>query len=267
MAVTPNDAIEERRREIQKKRNAAKSKRRKRFLKRFLIFLCIVAVITLVILSLTVFFPIQKITVDSSLGIYTNEQIIEASGIKKGENLWMSGLNAEENIPTKLPFISKAEIDRKFPSSVIIKTELAKASYCFYIEKDYYICDSEYKVLEIKKEQNENTVLILGTGASKTKAGNKLLFSDIKKSELMEKLISLLKEKNINVNTIDITESMDMKVRVEGRFNVSLGSSAHFEAKVSHLAGMLQKVENDVKGSIDLSDYTPENGRGILTRE
>lgn len=267
MAVTPNDAIEERRREIQKKRNAAKAKRRKRFLKRLLIFLCIVAVIVLVILSLTVFFPIQKITVDSNSKIYTNEQIIEASGIKKGDNLWMSGLNAEESIPTKLPFISKAEVERKFPSSIVIKTELAKASYSFSVEKDYYICDSEYKVLEIKKEQNKNTILILGSGTSKTKAGNKLLFSDTKKSELMEKLVSGLKEKNINVNTIDIVEPMDMKIRVEGRFNVHLGSSAYFESKLSHLAGMLQKVEKDVKGSIDLSDYTPENGRGILTRE
>ena len=65
MAVTPNDAIEERRREIQNRRKAQKAKHRKAALKRFFVFLCIVAVITLAILSLTVFFPVEKITVES----------------------------------------------------------------------------------------------------------------------------------------------------------------------------------------------------------
>lgn len=267
MAVTPNDAIEERRLEIQKRRKAKKAKRRKAALKRFLVLLCVVAVITLAVLSLTVFFPIGKITVDSKDCIYTSEEIIKASGIKKGENLWMSGLDAEENIPIKLPFIANAEVKRKFPSSIVIKTTPAKAVYNIMVENEHYVCDSEYKVLKITQESDASLMLISGIDINKTKVGNNISFTDAKKQELLEKLFGLLTDKNIKVNSVDVTELMEMKIRVENRFNVELGSSANIDLKVAHLAGMLNKVDKDVVGSIDLTEYTPENGRGILTRE
>ena len=267
MAVTPNNAIEERRREIQNRRKAQKAKRRKAALKRFFVFLCIVAVITLAILSLTVFFPVEKITVESKSSAYTNEQIIKASGIEKGKNLWMTGFNAEDNIPVKLPFIAEAEVIRKFPSTIIIKTKPAKAVYALSNKKDYYICDGDYKVLEIKKELNDGLILISGAQVNKTKVGNRASFADDKKQETLERIFALLTEKKINVNSVDIAELMEMKVRVEGKFDVHFGSSAHLDLKIAHLAGMLKKVDKDVRGSIDLSEYTPENDRGLLTRE
>lgn len=267
MAVTPNDAIEERRREIQNRRKSQKAKRRKAALKRFLIFLCILAAMVLVMLSLTVFFPIEKIIVNSTNSIYSSEQIIKASGIKKGENLWMSGLNAEKDITTKLPFVAQAEITRKFPSSIIIKTKSAKAVYLLNLKNDYYVCDSEYKVLKVDKEIDDTLILISGVEFIKTKVGNKVSFSNAKKREILEKIFALLNEKNIKVNSVDVTETMEITIRVENRFNVYLGSSAYIDLKISHLSGMLQEVDDDVCGSINLIEYTPENSRGILTRE
>ena len=77
----------------------------------------------------------------------------------------------------------------------------------------------------------------------------------------------LLNGKKVKINSVDVSEVMEITVRVEDRFNVYLGSSAHIDLKISHLAGMLKEVDADTIGSIDLSEYTPENGRGILTRE
>ena len=267
MAVTPNNAIEERRREIERKRKAKKAKRRRLAFKRFLIFLCVVAVVTLVILSLTVFFPTQKITVISEGVSYTDEQIIKASGVKKGKNLWMTGFSAEDDLPVKLPLIKKADVQRKLPANIIIKATPAKAEYCFLIGKDYYICDENYKVLEIKKEQDESLILVLGSDAKKTKAGNTILFEDSKKQETVEKIFTSFKAKSIVVNSVDITKLVDMKINVEGRLKVRLGSMAHFESKLAHLKEMVKNSQKDVKASIDLSEYTPENGRAILKRE
>ncbi len=267
MANIDENALEERRRAIQNKRKAAKLRRRKILFKRLLIFVCVLAVITVAILSLTVFFPVEKITVDAQNSKYTSEQIIEASGIKKGENLWMTGLNAEENIPKNLPFISKAKIERRLPANIIIKTETAKAAYCFRYNKVFFLCDGEYKVLEKVKKSNSKLVLIVGAEVKEQNAGEKLLFENEDKQDLLETLLSLLNSKNIKINSVDITNNVDIKIRVEDRFNVLLGSSVHLEAKMYHLEGMLKNVDADTKGSIDLSDYTPENHRGILKRE
>ncbi|MEE1026915.1 MAG: FtsQ-type POTRA domain-containing protein [Acutalibacteraceae bacterium] len=267
MANINDSALEERRRAIQNKRKAAKLRRRKILLKRLLVLLCILAVITVAILSITVFFPIEKITVDAKTDKYTPEEIIKASGIEKGQNLWMAGLNAEEDIPKKLPLISKATIKRKLPANIIIQTENAKAVYCFKNNKVFFICDAEYKILEKVKKSNNKLIGIVGAEIGDNKAGEKLVFKSEDKQELLKTLLSLLKNKNIKISSVDITNNVDIKIGVEKRLNILLGSSVYLEAKIAHLAGMLEKVDKDTKGSIDLSDYTPENHRGILKRE
>ncbi len=267
VSVTSNDAVEARRREIQKRRKEQKLKRKKAALKRFFIFLCILLVITLAVLSLTVFFPVTKITVDNNTTIYTTEQIIKASGVQKGKNLWMTGFGAEGELPEKLPYISEVDVQRKFPSSIIIKAKPAKAVYSINNKKEYYICDADYKVLEIKKATDTKLISVLGIESNKTKAGNKVSFKDEQKMEILKSVFDGLEQKSITPNSIDLTEPMEIKVRVENRFNVYLGSSAYLEQKIAHLAGMINQSEKDVVGSIDLSDYSPENNRGILTRE
>ena len=267
MAVTPNSAIEERRREIEKRRMAKRRKRRKAALKRLSIFLCILSVVTLVILSLTVFFPVEKITVESKDSIYTDEQIIKASGVKKGENLWMTGSSAEEDIPVKLPYIESAEVTRKFPSSIIIKTKSAKAEYCFAIKSTFYICDKNYKVLEIKKKQDKKLILISGADIKNAKAGQTVTFADSKKKEAIGKIFSALKEKSIKLNSVDVTEIMDIQFRVENRMNVDLGSMAHFDGKISQLSEIVKNSEKDVQTTLNLDDYDPENPKSVLEKE
>lgn len=267
MSITSNDAVEERRREIQRRRKEQKLKRKKAALKRFFIFLCIVLVLTLAVLSLTVFFPVTKITVEKNNTIYTNEQIIKVSGVQKNKNLWMTGFGAEGDIPVKLPYISEADLQRKFPSSIIIKVKPAKAVYSVNNKKEYYICDADYKVLEVKKEADIKLISVIGIETDKAKAGNKVAFKDEQKIEILKSVFEGLKQKSIMPNSLDLTEPMEIKVRVENRFNVYLGSSAYLEQKIAHLAGMINQSEKDVVGSIDLSDYSPENNRGILTRE
>lgn len=266
MAVTPNSAIEQRRREIEKKRMAKRKKRRKAMLKRLFIFLCIAAVSVLAILSFTVFFPVEKITVDYNGSLYTDEQIIKASGIKKGENLWMTGSSAEENIPVKLPYIESADVTRKFPSSIVIKTKIAKAKFNFKVKNCIYICDKNYKVLEIKKIENKKLISVIGADIKKTKIGEKISFSNAKKQDTVDKIFSKLSEQSIKVNSLDVSELMDIKVRVDGRFDVQLGSMAHFDGKIAQLSQMIKNSEQENGGTIILSDYTPENRESILKK-
>lgn len=267
MAVTPNSAIEERRREIEKRRMAKRKKRRKAALKRFSIFLCIVAVATFVILSLTVFFPVKKISVIYNGTHYTEEQVIKASGIKKGENLWMTGSSAEEDLPLKLPFIESAEVERKFPSSITIKTKSAEPMFCFATKKDFYICDKNYKVLEIRKKGDNKLVYITGADIKTTTAGKKLSFVDPKKKDAIKKLVSKLKEKSLKLNSIDVSEIVDIKFRVENRLNVDLGSLAYFDGKISQLQEIVKNSQKDVQATLKLDSYDPENPKTMLKKE
>ena len=85
-----------------KKNNIKKRKRRVR--KSFLAIVFIFLLSLLAILSVTVLFPINKVTVESEKTVYSSNEIIKASGISEGENLLMlSSKNTEEKIITELP--------------------------------------------------------------------------------------------------------------------------------------------------------------------
>ena len=54
----------------------------------------------------------------------------------------------QENIQNKLPYISKAVITRRLPSSVIIEIESTDAVFCFNTGSGYALTDADGKVLE-----------------------------------------------------------------------------------------------------------------------
>ncbi len=261
-----DDAFEVRKREIANKRKAAKKRRKKAFLKKLCIFFLIVAIIVMVILSLTIFFPVKSIVVRGD-SPYSAEEIIKASGIEKNKNLWLTGLDAEENIPVALPFVSSAKISRKLPGNIIIEVKESVPKYSYKLKNTFLICDEFGKVLKKDRSPMENTMVISGSTAKTTKVGNNIAFENQEFSELVKLIDNTLKKHNLNVDLIDVTTKVKILIRVEGRFNVQIGSTAYLDLKINHLAGMIEKVAKDRKGSIDLSDYSPENPNGILKRE
>ena len=102
--------------EFLRKRKARQRKIRRRRIK---VLLFVLAVGVGVILSLTVFFKIESISASGS-SKYSAEQIIAATGIKKGDNLFISSVN-EEKLKTKLPYIEKVTVKRKLPGTYTLK--------------------------------------------------------------------------------------------------------------------------------------------------
>ena len=78
------------------------------------------AVVTGIVLSLTVFFNIENIEVRGSLEIYTKQEVSNASGLRKGDNIFrFSAYNTKNKIMRELPYISEVIIKRYLPSSML----------------------------------------------------------------------------------------------------------------------------------------------------
>lgn len=261
-----DDALEQRRKEIAAKRKASKKRQRAKSAKRVLILFIIAAIITVCVLSLTIFFPVKNITVKGD-SPYTAQQIIKASGIIKGKNTFVTGLGAEDEICKKLPYVGKANVSRNLNGNIVITVEKAKPSHCYSSLNKYLLCDANDKVLEVLTEQPDDVLVYLGTTAKDTKAGSTVTFTDDEKKQLFNQVITALNNKKIKVNSVNVEQKVEILLRVEGRFNVKLGSTAYLEAKINHLYGMISETEKDKVGTIDLSDYSPQKPTGILTRE
>ena len=60
---------------------------------------------------------------------------------------------------------------------------------------------------------------------------------------------------------------LELKVKVENRFEVLLGTQNNLEEKVKHLGGMIREIDPEKQGKINLSMWTLDNPQGTFTQE
>lgn len=251
--------------EFLKKRKARQKQIRKRRIKRFFAFFLVALLITAVILSLTVLFPIQSINAKGSK-IYTSAQIVSQSGIEIGDNLFaISKGKVQNNLKSKLPFVEKIEFDRALPDSLTIKVTDAKEYACYKIGNSYYSVSESGWVLDSYSQKPEKLFEIVSKNV-KCKVGTQVEFSDKSESVLTKDIIKLLNDSKISVDYIELTDLQNLKIGVEGRFDVLFGKVEDMEPKLKHLKSMMQEIGENKGGKIDLSMWSTQKPEGIFVQ-
>ncbi len=249
--------------QIEKRRKARRRKIRKKRLKAALIILLITAVCVFAVLCLTVLFPVKRVTASGSR-LYNEKQIIKASGINEDYNIFtISKKDITDNIISNLPYIDSVDIKKELPDSIILTVTDAKEYLCYKNGDKYYAVSKNNIVLNIYDKAPEELILV-NCNKAVFKIGKKLDFSDDQEKQLNDSIIKLINEKKIAVNGIDITDKFDIKLKMAGRFNISLGDRTDLENKMAHLAAMLNNIEENKTGTIDLSMWSKKDPKGTF---
>lgn len=249
-----------------KKAKAKRRRKKKPFKWGYFTFLMLVLLVSAaVVLSLTVLFPIQTVTVSGKTR-YSSEEILTVANIQNGENLFLAGRRSEEKIVQQLPWIATVQVGRKLPGTVVLNVTEATAVRSYLVAENYYLTDKNGKILAVQPETAENVVTLVGATAKEGKAGTVLQFKEKEKVELANKLLNLLNNSQISCTAVDLTDSLDLSFTVENRITVQLGSIANAEKKCLHLKTMLSEMETEATGRINLKFWTEENPQGIYTR-
>lgn len=115
----------------------------------YYVLIGILAVAALTVLSTTVLFNIGVFVVSGET-VYSDEEIIAACGIAKGENLLrINASRAEDKIVSELVYIDSAKIHRGFPNRLTISVEAAKPAVAFAYGGKYYVISENKRLLEI----------------------------------------------------------------------------------------------------------------------
>ncbi len=251
--------------DVNKRRAKRQREARRRRLKVAFIFFLIIALITLAIMCFTVFFPIKRINVSGS-EIYTKSQIIKASKLTTDDNLFVvSEDDIESKIRKTLPYVDSVKLKRVLPDAVILTVTDAKEYAYFKTGEKYYIISDNGYVLNEQTEQPENVFEIV-SGGIEGKLGEKATYKNDAEKELVEVLMQSLAEKDINIDQIDVSNILQVTLKVEGRFTVTLGNTDYTQEKIAHLAGMIESIP-DRKGKINLSMWTPDNSQGSFVED
>lgn len=252
--------------EFLRKRMERQRRIRKRRLIIFFSFFIVFLLCVGVALSLTIFFPIEKLNIVGSK-IYSAEEIENISGINIGDNLFaINKASLLSKLKSKLPYIDGVDIERKLPSTLIIKVKDADEYASFELEDKYYIVSKSGWVLNESDTVNESLILIKGADV-KCKIGTEMKIINSEQEEQIIEIADVLSKTGINTNYIDITDPISLTLGVEERFTVELGSPNNLEEKIKQLASMIKSIDSNKSGKINLSMWTSANKKGTFIAE
>ena len=229
----------------------------------------ILAMVAVIVLSLTVFFRIDTIKIlgDSR---YDESQIINESGLQKGDNLFLSDVdNAKAHIEKNLPYISSALVKRKFPSTIIIEITGTEASCCFRSIKGAAIADSTLKVLEIIPEEEVTPDItrvttgnvfsaVIGENIVDTNSEDSVQDDIKKEAALVKTFFDSVEESGIeNLTEINVASAGNLYCMYQQRLKLNLGSSDKLTYKLKSAIEIIKKedeINQSEKGEIFLND-------------
>lgn len=252
--------------EFIRKRIERQRKIRKRRLKIFFCFLIITLIAVSAVLCLTVFFPIEKISAEGS-AIYTADEIIESSGIKIGDNLFTASKStALKELKSKLPYIDSVSFKRKLPSTLKISVTDAEEFAAYYIGKKYYTVSKSGWVLSVESKKPKKIFIVKGADAE-CEVGREIVFNNTEQSELINRISNTVSKENLELDSINIKDTLQIKIGVENRFEVLIGTENSLEEKLRHLSGMIKNIDKEKSGKINLSMWENNNPQGTFKPE
>ena len=235
-------------------------RRRQTKIKRLISYVVIAlfVLIVLLVLSLTVLFPINEIDVEGS-GHYPNEQIISASGLEMGENVIRCKVDkVSDSLAKALPYVDHAEVQRSLSGKVTITVTETTGKYAIVYGEQCVILNETGKVLEIASgEKAADYAVVLKATINNPVPGTT---AELGGSVTLEKLLSLgdsLSAAGIDkVTLIDMTDMSNVVVTYDGRLKLQIGTLSALNRKLA-LAQRVIDRENELNptqyGNINLT--------------
>jgi cell division protein FtsQ len=238
----------------QKKEDPYKPKLKRRVNGPLTFFLVIVAIIFI----MSVFFKVSRIEVEGN-SIYTDDEIIEASGITTGDNLFfINGIAAGSRVAVKLPYIDSVQINRGLPNLVTIKVTESKAVGYVTVDDELWSVSSDGKFLsEISEDDSEYIASISGISVSDPATGEHIKAASGEESKLayLTDILYQIQARGMygKVTAIDMSDVSNPTFEYDSRFLVKLGAMDDTEYKFGKLLSAVNQLTADDAGTLDLS--------------
>lgn len=235
-----------------------KKKRRKKNRSLYFLMILILMIFAFVVLSLTVFFKIEKISVLGSAP-YSQEEIIAASGVKSGDNIIrLDTKKVEQNVLDKLVNVESVKVSRGFPAELRIEVTQCVPAANIECGGKYFVISKQRKIIEENlSAPKENLPVIYGFDASNPEMNKPANSNDIEKAQIVDEIMTTIGNLQFEkINKIDVTDRLAITLIYDNRINIRLGSRADLEYKT-----------NFAKTIIHGENFSPTFQGDIIMRE
>jgi len=227
-----------------------------------------ILIVAAIIFGMGVFFRVQTIEVYGAK-TYSDEEIIEASGVEIGDNLFfINRFSASSLIFTKLPFIEEASIERIMPNQIVITvSESSAMAYIDWVGTKWMMTANCKMLGSGTDAELDGLIQVLNIDPAKDSDGSyKLEAGTILEVDTGERLkLTYLQELLHSFEALDMTrdvERLDLEnpanptFRYLDRFTVKMGPNDNTDYKLRLLLSAVTQMESDLTGVVDLSEGT-----------
>lgn len=226
-------------------------KRKKKIVLLIMFFLAAVAII---LVLKTDIFAIKSIEVNGN-EILADGSIIDFSGVTLGNNIFKEKISDINNTLLTQPYIKKVKIKRIFPDRIRINIEERKRAARIPFMGKFIIIDNMGYVLESSSD-DEGLLLISGLDISNFNEGNTLNVNDTQQLDKALQIINELKNANLPIIELDITNTEDIRFKVSNYLICKIGNGTRLNYKFRVLQSILTDLaEKDIiRGIVDISN-------------
>lgn len=266
--ATPEQTLENQRLEEERREEAefiAMRARRRRKIRDSLISSVLILAVTVVICVVLykLVFVISHINVEGEQ-IYTEEEIINASGVREGDNLYsFRGSTAEKLITLRCPGVGMATVDKIAPSTVNLYIEEDGAEFYADFYGEYRELSGAFRVMyatDKEKAVSQNLVYVKLPAVRKAFSGEKPEFAEIRSDAYIYDVIDALKDSGLwgKVNSIDLRNKYNVTVNCDGKYQITLGDASSLTTKLKIVCKVLEDemFNSGDKAKINVSDMT-----------
>lgn len=261
--------------------------------------LCVLAVLAVgIALSFNLLFKVTDFRVENAdrttpadTGIYTEQQLIDATGIQVGDNLYgFSKKEKSDQLLAQMPYLDVATVTRQAPGTVIIRVQPAVERFKMAYNNSWLVLSEQLKVLRIEAEEPDNlveldaclpdgaatapgTFLTLDAPSEPTTLATALpagtetpetadeITETTTPNEVLDELLDELDQYGLLDGTTVLTmqDLTELSFLYEGRVSVQLGTANNLDYKIRFAAYIILDTGGDGlassdRGTLDVSD-------------
>lgn len=211
-----------------------------------------------IVVAMSIFFRVQTVEVEGNED-YTDAQIVEATGIDAGDNLFfLNRIGAVSRMMARLPYIQEATISRVLPDKVVISVKESSAVATVSSGTSAWMIDRNCKLMTAVTESEAlGLIPIEGVTAILPGVGNEIQVEEgdeAKVAYLKEILLEIeVRGLQSRITDLDISDVTNPTFTLDERFHVKLGEQSDTIRKFGVLLSAASQLQPGDMGTIDLS--------------
>lgn len=220
--------------------------------------------------ALAYFFKVETIVVTGNAR-YSEAQIVEASGLQIGDNMFLlNKYETSERITSALPYVATVRISRQLPGTLVVSLTECSAPAALVQDGKAWLLSGDGKVVDsVAPSQASRYTQITGLHITEPAVGQviRVAEEDESRRRALIALLGQLNEKEMlsGTDTIALDDLSLITMQYLERFEVRLSWDADFDYKLDYLSAVIGRLEANETGIIDMTQ--PEKVSFIPIRQ